>query len=177
MRHVIEPPDRDDALAIGQMQLAAWLETYPNPAAGIDEQWIRAQRGEPATPEGAARWREFIERAADEPEHAFCRVVRRGPRAAIAGVICGSRARPPAEREVTLGPMYLRAADQGRGLGRQLMVELLAWAEPDAIVLWATAYNEQALRFYRRHGFHPTGERELWRERLPNLRMRRPAAS
>lgn len=119
--------------------------------------------------------------AAAEPQRAHCRVVRQASGGAIVGVLCGLRERPgsasdqqtAADQRVTLGPMYLRTAAQGLGLGRQLMTGFLAWAQPEPIQLWVAGYNEQAIRFYRRHGFRLTGERELWRERMPNLRMRR----
>ncbi|MGF1431757.1 GNAT family N-acetyltransferase [Kitasatospora sp. LaBMicrA B282] len=179
MAHLIETPEPADAAELAELLLAGWLETYPHQGAGIDEPWIRTQRADQSGAAGAARWREFTARAAAEPQRCFCRVVRQrgaaGGRGAAVGVLCGLRA--PVEgggTEVSLGPMYLRASVQGRGLGGRLMAEFLAWAEPDPIALWVTEYNEPAVRFYLRHGFRPTGERELWRERLPNLRLRRP---
>ncbi|GAB2699448.1 GNAT family N-acetyltransferase [Kitasatospora kifunensis] len=168
-------PTGGDAAELGRVLLAAWLETYPNPAAGVDERWIRAQRGDSATPEGACRWREFIESTTRDPDRSFCRVVRRGPQAPIVGFLCGRREDPASGGHVTLGPMYLLAAAQGLGIGRQMMAEFLDWAGPVPVLLWVTSYNESAVRFYRHYGFQPTGERELWQGRLPNERMRRAA--
>jgi ribosomal protein S18 acetylase RimI-like enzyme len=56
------------------------------------------------------------------------------------------------------------------------MSEFLAWAGEAPIRLWVTAYNEGAIRFYARYGFKPTEERELWRGKLPNLRMVRDSS-
>ncbi|MEU6503745.1 hypothetical protein ABZ895_29825 [Streptomyces californicus] len=42
-------------------------------------------------------------------------------------------------------------------------------------IWWVTEYDAGAVRFYERHGFRATGERELWRGRLPNVRMVRDA--
>jgi ribosomal protein S18 acetylase RimI-like enzyme len=67
--------------------------------------------------------------------------------------------------------MYFLRDAQNLGLGNRLMREFLEWAGEGAIRLWVTAYNEGAIRFYARYGFVETGERELWRGRLPNLRM------
>ncbi|MEV6354055.1 GNAT family N-acetyltransferase [Streptomyces hydrogenans] len=188
MTHVIEPAVPDDASRLGPLLLRAWLQTYPRREAGIDEEWIREHRGAAATPEGIARWRDFIEAALRDPDLLFCRVVRSeaeteaevgaesgAPVEAvkeIVGVLCGRRG-----EEVTLGPMYLLNHVQGQGLGDRLMAEFLDWAGAARMCLWVTEYNEGAVRFYRRHGFEPTGDRELWQGRLPNLRMAREAAA
>ncbi|MFJ6437355.1 GNAT family N-acetyltransferase [Streptomyces sp. NPDC091416] len=169
MTHVIGVPAPDDAPALGSLQLTVWLETYPNAEAGIDEAWIREHRGSCATTEGIARWRDFIEAAGQRPDLLFCRVVRSGTE--IVGFLCGRR-----EEVVTLGPMYLLERVRGRGAGDLLMGEFLAWAEDEPVFLWVTEYNDRAVRFYERYGFEATGERELWRGRLPNARMARSGA-
>ncbi|MFC9265182.1 GNAT family N-acetyltransferase [Streptomyces hydrogenans] len=182
MTHVIEPALPDDASRLGPLLLRAWLQTYPHREAGIDEEWIREHRGSSATAEGIARWRDFIEAALRDPDLLFCRVVRSEAEAEagasaetvreIVGVLCGRRG-----EEVTLGPMYLLNHVRGRGLGDRLMAEFLDWAGGARMRLWVTEYNEGAVRFYRRHGFETTGDRELWQGRLPNVRMTREAAS
>jgi GNAT superfamily N-acetyltransferase len=162
--HRIEAPHPTDAEAVGRMQLRAWLQTYPNDAAGIDETWIREQRGSAVTTQGITRWREFIAEAGRRPNLLFCRVVL--AEAEIVGLLCGRR-----DETVTLGPMYLLNEAQGQGIGQGLMGEFLPWAEDAPIHLWVTDYNKRAIRFYEHHGFKLTGERELWRGRLPNVRM------
>ncbi|MET9674576.1 GNAT family N-acetyltransferase [Streptomyces sp. NPDC006482] len=169
MEHVIEGPRPEDALATARMYLAAWLETYPDEAAGIDEEWIRKHRGPAATPEGCAPWRDFIRQADSRPDMFFCRVVR--AEGEIVGILCGSRR----DAVVDLGPMYLREKAQGRGVGGRMMSAFLEWAGDTPIRLWVTEYNERAVRFYERYGFVSTGERQLWRGRLPNVRMIRSA--
>lgn len=146
--------------------MTVWLQTYPNAEAGVDEAWIREHRGFSATAEGIARWREFIEAAGRRPELLFCRVVRSGTE--IVGFLCGRR-----DEVVTLGPMYLLEQARGHGAGGLLRGEFLAWAGGAPIRLWVTEYNDRAVRFYERYGFEATGERELWRGRLPNMRMAR----
>ncbi|WP_189958179.1 GNAT family N-acetyltransferase [Streptomyces alanosinicus] len=170
MTHVIEAPHADDAAFLGPLQLRIWLQTYPNEAAGIDETWIREHRGASATAEGIAQWREFIEAAQQQPDLLFCRVVRSGTE--IIGFLCGRR-----DEVVTLGPMYLLSEAQGHGIGGRMMSEFLTWVGSSPIRLWVTEYNERAVRFYERYGFKTTGEREHWRERLPNVRMIRDAQS
>ncbi|MFE6975226.1 GNAT family N-acetyltransferase [Streptomyces sp. NPDC057682] len=156
----------EDAPALAHTLLAAWLLAYPNQDAGIDEAWIRAQRGNVVTDEGIAQWREFIEEAGRRPAQLFCRVVRQGDE--IIGFLCGRR-----DEAVSLGPMYLLPRAQGRSIGRDLMTLFLTWADDAPIRLWVTAYNERAISFYQHYGFEDTGERHLWRDKLPNLRMAR----
>jgi GNAT superfamily N-acetyltransferase len=170
MDHVLITPGVADAAALGRLLLAAWLETYPDPRTGIDEEWILAEQGHQVTECGAERWRTFLEGAERAPAEYFCRAVRSGPDGDLTGVLCGLRG-----EQVALGPMYLLGPAQGKGLGRALMAEFLAWAEPDPIALWVTEHNHSAVRFYARHGFEDTGERQLWKGRLPNLRMVRPS--
>ncbi|MEU3713709.1 GNAT family N-acetyltransferase [Streptomyces catenulae] len=182
--HALGPGRPEDAATLARMQFAAWLETYPGAAPGIDEQWIREHRGELLTEEGAAGWRAFLGQVSDRPRSAFCQVAR-APEGALTAVLCGLReaaeptagtaAHPlppgPPPEIVTLGPMYVLRRAQGLGIGSRLMDAFLAWAGEVPIRLWVTASNEGAIRFYRRHGFTPTGECHLWRDRLPNIRM------
>ncbi|MEV0573383.1 MULTISPECIES: GNAT family N-acetyltransferase [unclassified Streptomyces] len=170
MTHLLTAPRPDDSAALGPLQLRVWLQTYSDRAAGIDEAWIRRQRGSAATAQGVARWREFIEAAARRPDLMFCRVAREGTE--IVGFVCGRR-----DGVVTLGPMYLLDEAQGHGLGGRMMEAFLTWAGDAAVHLWVTEFNTRAVRFYERHGFRTTGERELWRGRLPNVRMTRAAAT
>jgi RimJ/RimL family protein N-acetyltransferase len=166
MAFLIEPPTADDAAALGRMQLMAWLQTYPNEDAGIDEAWIKENVGSVTTAEDAARWQDVLKQAEQQPNRVFCRIVRSDT--GIVGFICGSR-----DDVVTLGPMYLLDEVKGQGVAGRLMSEFLAWSGDTPMRLWVTAYNERAIRFYARYGFKTTGERELWRGKLPNVRMTR----
>ncbi|MFJ9472517.1 GNAT family N-acetyltransferase [Streptomyces caniferus] len=170
MTHVIAVPHADDAASLGPLLLKIWLQTYPNEAAGIDETWIREHRGASATAEGIAQWREFIEAAKQRPDLLFCRVVRSNTE--IIGFLCGRR-----DEVVALGPMYLLNEAQGLGVGGRMMSEFLTWAGSSPVRLWVTEYNERAVRFYERYGFKTTDEREIWRGKLPNVRMTRDSTS
>ncbi|MFH8883663.1 GNAT family N-acetyltransferase [Streptomyces californicus] len=86
----------------------------------------------------------------------------------------GDRAATPRGRRF-LGPMRLLDEVRGHGVGGRPMDEFLAWAGDAPVRLWATEHNAGAVRFYERHGSRATGERELWRGRLPNVRMVRDA--
>lgn len=168
MRHSIRTPSVADAEAVSRTHLRAWLETYPRPGSGIDKDWIAQHLGHLGTAEGTAGWRREILATEREPHRVFCRIMRSDTD--VAGFLYGHR-----EDVVTLGPMYLLREAQGSGVAHRLMDEFLAWADGTAMRLWVSTFNERAIRFYTRYGFVATGERELWRGRLWNLRMARPA--
>lgn len=184
-RHRIDTPHPDEAAALADVHLRTWLETYPNADAGIDAAWITEHIGPVTAPPGVARWRAVIADARDRPDRTFCRAVRPVDGDGVAGFLCGLREpagegtpggtrRPtPGSHVVTLGPMYLLPEARDHGVGGRLMTDFLGWTGADPARLWVTSYNEAAVRFYARHGFRPTGERELWHGRLPNLRMAR----
>lgn len=54
--------------------------------------------------------------------------------------------------------LYVEPCLQGQGVGAALL--RYAVEERRTTHLWALEKNEKALRFYRRHGFLPTGEKE-----------------
>jgi len=168
--YAVDSPTVVDAEAVSRMQLRAWLQTYPDADAGIDDEWILEQHGYLDTAEGIALWRDAIAAAARQPERYFCRVVRSGTD--VVGVLYGRR-----EELVTLGPMYLLDEAKGSGVAHRLMDDFLGWAGDSPMRLWVTEYNERAIRFYSRYGFVATDERELWRGRLLNVRMVRAARS
>ncbi|MFE0465352.1 GNAT family N-acetyltransferase [Kitasatospora sp. NPDC058965] len=169
MTHVLTGAEPAEAARIARVHYDCWLETYPEPAAGIDLDWLRAQRAELLAEAGRQRWLGLLESARTDPAGWFCRVVRPEPGGEVLGFLCGA-----VGERLSLGPMYLLRRAQGRGTGDRLMAEFLDWAAGRPIALWVTEYNSRAIRFYERHGFAPTGERELWRDRLPNVRMVRP---
>ena len=55
--------------------------------------------------------------------------------------------------ESTLGHLYVHPDFQGRGLGTALL-EKTKELRPDGFTLWTFPANEQACRFYERHGLH-----------------------
>ena len=54
--------------------------------------------------------------------------------------------------------LFVEPVLQGAGIGAALLEHAVAQG---ADHLWALEKNTRAIAFYARHGFHPTGEREL----------------
>ncbi len=74
------------------------------------------------------------------------------------GVVKGFlRVRDAEIEKLFVEPMFQRA-----GIGTALLTDALngALASKPETLLWALEKNTSAIRFYARHGFHPTGERK-----------------
>ena len=79
--------------------------------------------------------------------------------------------------ESTLGHIYVRPDFQRRGLGTALL-DKTKELRPDGFTLWTFPANEQACRFYDRHGLRPTeyGDGSGNEEGVPDVRYEwRPA--
>jgi ribosomal protein S18 acetylase RimI-like enzyme len=147
----------DDAAAIRAVQAETWIATYPNEELGITRDGLR-QHLEGAHGEkiaaGVARIRKHIESEASGSA-GFQHFV-----AVFDGEIVGYTSpfvEPDGRRR--LGALYVLPSAQGLGIGHLLLERNLAWHGADqAVYLNVAAYNEQAKRFYERHGFVLTGE-------------------
>ncbi|WP_255472351.1 GNAT family N-acetyltransferase [Quadrisphaera setariae] len=76
--------------------------------------------------------------------------------------------------EAVLEALYLLRSEHGTGLADRLLGSALGWAGGRAVRLEVSPLSVRAVPFYRRHGFRPTGETGVFRDRVPTLRMRRP---
>lgn len=119
------------------------------------------------TDEGADELGGLITQAQLDPARFFYRVVRSGT--TIVGPVrqaCGHR------ESGTHG--YLEEA-KGSGVADRFLAEFLVGAGESPMRLWVSIGNERAVRFYQRHGFEISQERDLWKGRLLNALMVRPA--
>ncbi len=63
-----------------------------------------------------------------------------------------------ASRTINLHQLYILPGQQGRGIGRQLLEEVLeCFFDAERITLEVDPGNIGAIRFYQRHGFDQTG--------------------
>jgi len=75
------------------------------------------------------------------------------------------RPRPQPLRPATLSQLYCNPAATGKGIGAQLLAWTLAEARAwraDAVQLSVFSGNDDAQRFYRRHGFDKVADIHFW---------------
>ena len=103
---------------------------------------------------------------------------------AIAYAVAGPSGLPHpdvAQGDGELKRLYVRAGEQGGGLGSRLFAEAMTWLERDGPrTLWIGVWSENhgAQRFYARHGFAKVGTYEFPVGRVRDLEyiLRRPAS-
>ncbi len=138
----------EDAGQIVQVQRAAWLATYPNPASGITYENIAAM--DFIGPERIASWQEHI---ATDTDRKFW-VAKDGDR--VVGY-CVARVASQ-DRPGRLQAIYLLPEFQGKGIGKLLMQTAIDWLGRSVdITLDVATYNTAAIGFYEKLGFVKTG--------------------
>lgn len=73
--------------------------------------------------------------------------------------------------------MWVDPAERRSGVARALIDAVVEWARAQnapAVALWVAEDNASALRLYEKCGFALTGEREVMRSGVDQVRMRRP---
>lgn len=129
------------------MQKLAWLDTYPNEAAGVTREEIASKDFD--SPAKLAEKRDLL--APDRPVRCWVAEAQ----GTIIGFIMARRIDPA---EITA--MYVLQAYRGQGIAQQLMQAALEWIGPEVPVrVQAAYYNARALAFYRKCGFADTTER------------------
>ncbi|MEI9914071.1 MAG: GNAT family N-acetyltransferase [Candidatus Saccharibacteria bacterium] len=148
----IEPALLQDAEAVTDVHRRTWLATYPNVEAGITEEDIRIRvdgEHDELKPLRLEQWKKSIENT-DGSRAVF--VARQDGKVVgfcAPGIISGQR---------RIGAIYVLPEAQSKGLGSQLLERAVEWHGRDEdIFLRAATYNEQAISFYKKHGFEETG--------------------
>lgn len=163
-REVLEASP-EDAESIFKVQEVSWMKTYPNEGYGITAEMLK-KRFE--NKEGRiARWKSMIEAKSDAVW-----VVKED------SVVIGFCGIKKTEEEHRLASIYIDPEKQGGGVGSILITKAIAYLgrEKD-IVLDVVSYNENAIRFYIKHGFEvlgPTPTEDLVKigdKALPEIRM------
>lgn len=147
----VEVAKPEDAAEVFEVQRRTWLDTYPNEEAGITHEDIRlrleGEHGE-LIPQKVERWREGIESRGENRE---TYVVR------DEGKIVGFIAPGIKDGKRRIGAIYVLPEAQGKGIGSALFKKALEWHGRDEdIYLHVASYNQNAIDFYKRHGFERT---------------------
>jgi ribosomal protein S18 acetylase RimI-like enzyme len=79
------------------------------------------------------------------------------------------------EDENELKAIYVLPEYHGRGVGKLLIEPAMKWLgnEKD-VVVWVFSHNNQAIRFYEKHGFVKSGKTSTWPvngKPIPDLEM------
>lgn len=138
----------EDYEGIKAVQKATWLATYPNEEYGISLKEVEAQVNRPPR-RPIEEARKAI--AGDENGHYWVATENDE----IVG-FCSALRKDGKNR---VGAIYIFPDYQGKGIGKQLMVEAFRWLGNDKdIFVGVASYNEQAIKFYESFGFVSTGE-------------------
>lgn len=167
MTYTISRPTTQDSLELAKVHTQAWLETYPNEAAGISREYIEKWTRPRLSDEGLERRRAAIQKSYDDPNY-FLRIAR-DETGALVGFIDGSIK----DGTYWLDGLYTLQSTHGTGLGKQLWDAFLPYTRGHDIFLCVTTYNERAKRFYTKLGFTivPGSERMFGESLLPIVDM------
>ena len=147
----------EDSADISRIQKDGWISTYPNEAFGITVEDILTKDFD--SPEKIA-WRAELIRTQQETKVWVARIDRE---------VVGFSIASAGELQNQLGALYVSSGHRRIGVGRRLMDCALAWlgSEKD-VTLEVVPYNENAICFYERYGFHRGSARSASRPSFPN---------
>jgi ribosomal protein S18 acetylase RimI-like enzyme len=150
---VIERAAPADAAIICDIRDRAWLETYPNAELGITIDDVRLMAQGPNgryVPKRIAYLKQQL--AKDDPNQATFV-------AKVDGKVVGFiDPRIDEHGQKSIGAIYVAPEAQHQGAGGKLLQQVLDWYGRDQdIYLEVVSYNQNAIDFYLRFGFQPTG--------------------
>lgn len=153
----ISPAKPEDARALQEVFYQTWLATYPNEEEGITEEDVEDRYKDRNSEE---KTKEREKRIQDLPSTTKYFVARQGEK--IIGLCLAEKQ----EGCNQLKAIYVLPEFQGKGLGSKLWKEAKDFlGSTEDTFVEVAKYNKNAIDFYSRLGFEPTG-RELKDERF-----------
>ncbi len=166
----IEEPKIGDVVALAQMHIKSWKETYITPESGLTEEMVDELLGHFLTNTDFRK--NTISESLENPERVLYRVVRNN-KGEIVGFMHCSKSKEFNELE----GIYLLDEIKGSGIGGKLMEEFLSWIDKNKPTrLEVFSFNDRAIGFYTKYGFIKTDKpAQMWKDILPFIEMVRPA--
>lgn len=150
MEIIVRDATPQDVRAIREVYYKTWLATYPNEAHGILMSDIEDRYKNSFTPESIQEEETVIINL--PPDERMLVALSDGK------IVGTSKLKKGAERN-EMHTIYILPEHQGKGLGKALFAESLAWFDASKDTQIDTAvYNYQAIKFYEGLGFVSTGE-------------------
>lgn len=138
----IRPATFEDVIGIVYVQATTWLASYPNAEHDISEADIRAINWQAKIP----GWQHMIK--------------SRDYRVWVAAVtpeVYGFACLDKTGRLPQVYALYVLPEHQRRGIGGQLLQEVIATVGQPGLSLQVAVYNDASQKFYQRHGFVHNG--------------------
>lgn len=149
--YTIELAMPGDGEGICRVTAETWVDTYPNEEHGITAGMIRRNQYQS---DGSLR-NDFIELT-----EGALNVNGRERAIYVAkklGEIVGVASLAPVDDRCKLRTLFVSPAEQGYGIGPELLKQLLSWRPGKETFLNVATYNQRAITFYERFGFNITG--------------------
>jgi ribosomal protein S18 acetylase RimI-like enzyme len=131
----------EDIIGVVQVRKEGWLSTYPNEALGITKEDILSEDFD--SQERIKGWQGTL----SNPD-VLDLVAKDGDR--VVGFVIAMKG-----QEINkIRGLYVLSSYQGKGIGKALTDQALAWlGNGKDVSLNVATYNENAIGFYERHGF------------------------
>lgn len=135
---------------VQQAVFRTWLQTYPNAKLGITETHIREVIKPTLTADEIKKWKDFLQNLDTNHIYSYVALIDE----MVVGVCRGLKD----DNTATLKSLYIVPEYQRKGIGTALWQHFKAWANIPQYIVNVATYNEQAICFYEKLGFVPTGK-------------------
>ena len=159
-----------DVWAVQRIRSEAWLDTYPNEAAGISRESIAAITDKWFDFDVLEKQASRLSRIASDP-NSISKIAEDGDKPL--GLALAERS---AMGHQKLDALYVLKEYHGTGIAQELMTQALDWFDlSKPISLEVVAYNDRAIAFYKKYGFEvQEGEDVAFVASVPGIKMVRP---
>jgi len=157
-RITVEDAVPADAEEIAALHARGWRDAYPSDRHGVTREWVADRVRGWTLPAAIRRRRALIAAARVDVDRSYLVARLRGGGSDEDRVVVGFASPWRDEVNQRVGALYVDRGWRGRGVGGELLAEVVAWAAPGrTLALEVATYNRGARAFYRRWGFTEVG--------------------